>query len=63
VSQALRRYSVSLVVVALIAMAGISLSRVYNGLLLLELIVGAAAASVAISTLLRRVPAAVVAAT
>jgi transglutaminase-like putative cysteine protease len=62
VSQALRRYSVSLVVVALIAMAGISLSRVYNGLLLLELIVGAAAASVAISTLLRRVPAAVVAA-
>src|SRR5262249_37209958 len=61
VSQALRRYSVSLVVVALIALAGLSLSRVYNGRLLLELVVGAAVASVLISTVLRRVPAAVVA--
>ena len=61
VSAALRRYAVAAAIVVLIALAGLSLSRVYNGLLLLELVIGAAAGSVLISTALRRVPAAVVA--
>jgi transglutaminase-like putative cysteine protease len=61
VTAVLRRYAVSLAVVVLIALAGLSLSRVYNGLLLLELVTGAAAASVVISVALRRLPAAAVA--
>ena len=54
VSSVLRRLSVPLVVALLIALAGLSLSRVYNGLLLAGLVAGAALASVAVSAALRR---------
>lgn len=57
VSRVLRQVSLPLVVVALVSLAGLSLDRVYNGQLLVQLVVGAAAASVLISAVLRRAPA------
>jgi hypothetical protein len=42
---------------ALIALAGLSLGRIYNGPLLVQLVAGAAAGSVVLSTALRRAPA------
>jgi hypothetical protein len=57
VSRILRAVSLPLVVVALVSLAGLSLDRVYNGQLLLELVAGAAAGSVLLSAVLRRAPA------
>ncbi|MDT5028129.1 MAG: hypothetical protein QOE61_4555, partial [Micromonosporaceae bacterium] len=57
VSSLLRRLSVPLVVAVLIALAGLSLGRVYNGQLLTGLVAGAAVGSVVVSAALRRVPA------
>jgi transglutaminase-like putative cysteine protease len=57
VNSLLRRLSVPLVVALLIALAGLSLGRVYNGLLLTGLVAGAAVGSVVVSAALRRVPA------
>jgi hypothetical protein len=48
---------VAAAVAGLIALAGLSLSRVYNGSLLLSLMAGAAVGSVVISSVLRRAPA------
>ena len=48
---------VSGVVAGLVILAGLSLSRIYNGPLLLRLVAGAAVASVLLSSLLRRAPA------
>ncbi len=53
----LRRLSLSLVVAALVTLAGLSLNRVYSGWLLLGLVAGAAAAAALISAVLRRIPA------
>jgi transglutaminase-like putative cysteine protease len=52
-----RRLAVPLVVALLIGLAGLSLGRVYNGLLMPGLVAGAALASVLVSVLLRRLPA------
>lgn len=57
----LRRLALALVVAALVALAGLSLNRVYNGQLLVTLVAGAALGSTLISALLRRLPAFVVA--
>jgi transglutaminase-like putative cysteine protease len=52
-----KRLAAPLVVALLIALAGLSLNRVYNGLLLAELVAGAALGSVLVSSVLRRAPA------
>ncbi len=57
----LRRFGLPLVVAAQIVLAGVSLNRVYSGLLLVQLMAGAAVVSVLGSVLLRRLPAAAVA--
>jgi transglutaminase-like putative cysteine protease len=57
VSAFLRRVTVPLAVAALIVVAGLSMDRVYNGHLLVELVSGAAAGSVLVSVALRRAPA------
>jgi transglutaminase-like putative cysteine protease len=57
VSRVLRRVSLPLVVAALVALAGLSLDRVYNGQLLVQLVIGAAVGSVLVSAVLRRAPA------
>ncbi|MBX6751200.1 MAG: transglutaminase domain-containing protein, partial [Micromonosporaceae bacterium] len=61
VTVVLRRLGLALVVAALVALAGLSLNRVYNGLLLALLVAGAAVGSTLISALLRRLPAVAVA--
>lgn len=61
VSAVLRRIAVPLALIGLIALAGVSLNRIYNGALLLQLVAGAAAAAVLLSAALRRVPSWVVA--
>jgi transglutaminase-like putative cysteine protease len=53
----LRAATVALAVAGLVALAGLSLSRVYNGPLLQTLVAGAAVGSVVLSSLLRRAPA------
>ncbi len=57
----LRRLGLPMVVAVLIVLAAVSLNRVYSGLLLVQLVAGAALASVLISVLLRRIPASLVA--
>ena len=57
VTALLRRLSLPLVVALLIVLAAVSLNRVYSGLLLVQLVAGAALASVLVSVLLRRIPA------
>jgi len=61
VSRVLQRLGVPLVVFGLVALAGLSLGRVYNGPLLVQLVVGAALGSVLVSAGLRRLPGWVVA--
>jgi len=61
VSRVLQRLSVPLVVSGLVALAGLSLGRVYNGPLLVQLVAGAALGSVLVSAGLRRLPGWVVA--
>jgi transglutaminase-like putative cysteine protease len=61
VNTILRRVTVPLALAGLIFVAGLSLNRIYNGQLLLALIVGAALASILVSSLGRRAPAWVVA--
>jgi transglutaminase-like putative cysteine protease len=56
-----RRLVVALSIAGVITIAGLSLNRVYNGHLLVELVAGAAAASVLLPLLLRRTPTYVVA--
>jgi transglutaminase-like putative cysteine protease len=58
----LRRLSLPLVVAAQIVLAAFSLNRIYSGLLLVGLVTGVAIGSVLVSVLLRRIPAALVAA-
>lgn len=53
----LRRLLLALLVAALVAVAGLSLNRVYSGALLLTLVAGAAVGSALISAALRRLPA------
>jgi transglutaminase-like putative cysteine protease len=57
----LRRLAMALVVAALVALAGVSLNRVYSGALLATLVAGAAVGSALISAALRRLPALVAA--
>jgi transglutaminase-like putative cysteine protease len=57
----LRRLGLPLVVAAQIVLAGLSLNRVYSGQLLVQLVAGAALASVLTSVLLRRIPGGLVA--
>ncbi len=57
VTTLLRRLSLPLVVALLIVIAAVSLNRVYSGLLLVQLVAGAAVASVLVSVFLRRIPA------
>ena len=61
VSRVLQRLSVPLVVSGLVALAGLSLGRVYNGPLLVQLVAGAALGSVLVSAGLRGLPGWVVA--
>jgi len=61
VTVVLRRLGLALIVAALVALSGLSLNRVYNGLLLAVLVAGAAAGSTLLSALLRRLPAVAVA--
>lgn len=57
----LRRLALALVMAALVALAGLSLNRVYSGQLLVALVAGAALGSALLSAGLRRLPAWVVA--
>ncbi len=61
VTALMRRLSLPMVVVLLIVLAAVSLNRVYGGLLLVQLVAGAALGSAALSVLLRRIPATLVA--
>jgi hypothetical protein len=56
VSRAGRLLLLGLALAGLIALAGLSLARIYNGPLLAQLVAGAAAGSVGLSLLLRRAP-------
>jgi transglutaminase-like putative cysteine protease len=53
----LRGLPVPLILVALVALAGVALGRIYHGPLLAQLVLGAAAGAVAVGTALRRAPA------